>query len=116
MHFIPSAQLFPSQLSLNLTYPHFPSQEAPQRLPIQDPHELVSGAAGAQHGFPGQLLALLLWQLWALCGSGFRTALLPAGLFHLDGPGGCAHVLCIGQSLQCLCALIHPKVLLPRMG
>lgn len=91
-------------------------QEAPAGLPLSDPHQPVAGAAGPQPGVPGQLLALLLGTAGPVRGRGDGAALLPPGVVHLDGIRSRSHVLCAGQSLQRLRALLHPEVLCSGMG
>lgn len=91
-------------------------QEAASGLPIEDPHQPVSRPAGAEHVLPSRLLALILLHLWLVHRHRSNTALLPAGLFHLDGPGGRPHVPRPDQGLQHLCPFLHPQVLHCRMG
>lgn len=103
--------------SLPLSLCHFcVLQEAASRLPLEDPHQPVRRPAGAEPALPPRLLALLLLQLRPVHHYGRRYALLPAGLFHMDGPGGRAHVPGAGQGLQYLRAVVHAQVLRRGMG
>ena len=96
--------------------PNLLPQETASGLPVQDPDQLVPGSARPEPGLLGELLAGLFGEQRTLYECGGYPALFCLGLLHMDGFRSFAHVLCPGESLQRLRALIHPQVLCAWMG
>uniref|UniRef100_A0A8C5BYQ5 Adhesion G protein-coupled receptor G4a n=1 Tax=Gadus morhua TaxID=8049 RepID=A0A8C5BYQ5_GADMO len=83
--------------------------------PVQDSDQPIGRPAGPEPAVPAQHLDVQL-RLRPVHPDRGAHALLPAGVLHLDGAGGTAHVLCPHQGLQRVRAVLHPQTLRGGLG